>query len=62
MPLFEYECKCGHVTAQVSQEPKKTCKCEECGKRAQKIISVPVIQMRQYSPKHPRFMRGQRGR
>ncbi len=60
MPVFEYECTCGHVTDEVTKEPKKTIKCEECGKRAKKIISVPVVQMRFYSPSHPRFFRGQR--
>jgi len=60
MPVFEYECKCGHLTTEITKEPKKTVKCEKCGGRAKKIISVPVVQMRFYSPAHPRFMRGQR--
>lgn len=66
MPAYEYECECGHITVEflheVPDKVKQTKKCAKCGKKAKKKISVPVVQMRQYSPAHPRFMRGQRGR
>lgn len=44
MPIFEYECSQGHVTEDISSVKHKTKKCEECGRRAKRIMSSMLFQ------------------
>jgi putative FmdB family regulatory protein len=68
MPLYKYKCtNCNRVfeTRQTVAEGKKMLEegfCLKCGAELERPFSlnVPVIQMRGYSPAHPRFFRGQR--
>jgi len=39
MPVYEFECTCGHVTEEIVPMGTKQIKCPKCRKQAQKILS-----------------------
>jgi len=39
MPIFQYQCECGYITEEINKGDIDTCKCEKCGKTANKILS-----------------------
>lgn len=68
MPNYDFNCEeCGHnfeallvsVAEGASIERKACPKCKR--RKLRRVISASAIHM-QYSPMHPRHMRGQRGR
>ena len=40
MPVYEFKCRCGHVTEELVRMGTETVKCPACGARAEKIIST----------------------
>lgn len=46
MPLYEYRCpKCGHEAQAIfpAERPRKSIRCQGCGKRANRVYSSPAI-------------------
>lgn len=42
MPLYRYECSCGHVVEKLQRMPgQKTVRCPECRRRARRVMSAP---------------------
>lgn len=42
MPLYEYECSCGHSFKELGPvRGRLTAKCPKCARRAGKVMSVP---------------------
>lgn len=46
MPLYRYECRCGHAVEQLEPmraegKTRRTVKCPKCRKRARRVISAP---------------------
>lgn len=49
MPLYEYRCpKCGHEAQAIfpAERPRKSIRCQGCGKRANRVYSTPAIHYR----------------
>lgn len=42
MPIYEFECKEGHITSELVKLGTETTKCKTCGAVAKKILSVPA--------------------
>jgi putative FmdB family regulatory protein len=67
MPIYQYRCRnCDHefeMILSIADGDKQTRKaCPKCSRRKlMRLIAVPVIHLRGYSPAHPRFFRGMRG-
>lgn len=43
MPIYEYRCSNEHTTEQFVSKSKQSIKCPECGSKAPRIFSAPVI-------------------
>ena len=44
MPVYEYKClKCNHKQEKLVRGKESLVRCEKCGGRAQKIMSVPYL-------------------
>lgn len=58
MPVYEYQCKAGHVTEsmQLLAEKAAHIRCPTCGKRARPILSATPGHVR--NPAVPRSRRG----
>lgn len=46
MPIYEYECKAGHVSEALasSDDAPRNLPCDTCGENATRIISAPAVQ------------------
>lgn len=67
MPMYVYVCsECGHRFEEISSvtigDKRLKEPCSECGAKVTRPFgeNIPAIQMRGYSPAHPRFFRGMR--
>ena len=65
MPIYDYECKCGHEFESLESKDMPRKKCPECGKIAKRVLPKNPPQVHMYhSPMNPRRGRGRglRGR
>jgi len=40
MPIYEFECRCGHKEEKLVKAETKTIKCSDCGRRMKRLISA----------------------
>lgn len=43
MPIFDFQCSCGHIEERVEPFTVLSIKCPECGGKAEKILSVSSV-------------------
>ena len=46
MPVYEFECKCGHVFEELVRMDTKQKKCPRCRKMAKKIMSACTFELK----------------
>ncbi len=46
MPVYEFECKCGHVTEELVRMDTKEIECPKCKKIAKKILSTCTFELK----------------
>ena len=46
MPVYEFECDCGHVTEALVRMDTKTVECPQCRKTARKILSACSFELK----------------
>lgn len=46
MPVYEFECKCGHVFEELVRMNTKTSECPHCKGKAKKIMSTCTFELK----------------
>jgi putative FmdB family regulatory protein len=46
MPVYEFECRCGEVTEELTKMDTRSITCPKCGKKAKKIISACSFELK----------------
>ena len=46
MPVYEFECRCGEVTEELTKMGTRSIICPKCGKKAKKIISACSFELK----------------
>ena len=46
MPVYEFECRCGEVTEELTKMDTRSITCPKCGKKAKKIISTCSFELK----------------
>jgi putative FmdB family regulatory protein len=46
MPVYEFECKCGHITEALVRMDTRSIECSKCHDKADKIISACSFELK----------------
>jgi putative FmdB family regulatory protein len=46
MPVYEFQCECGHVTEELVPMDTSTVECPKCHKKAKKILSTCTFELK----------------
>ena len=46
MPVYEFQCKCGHITEELVQMDTQSIECPKCQEKAKKILSACSFELK----------------